>query len=415
MSDVHNIVIIGASVAGHTLANSLVPIIPATHRIILVDALEFSYWPISGLRAAVVPGWEKKVLRPLTQDTVFQKDSPHRMVPGNKVIELKKGSVILEKPFEGSTELSFFKCIIATGASQPVPMRPQGREGAAEAEARLVKMQEDIKQATKVVIIGGGPVGVEMAGEIHDMYPDTSITIIHDGPALLQSSPPVPNPEDTPSPWTMPPVNPKLSKALSGLMKEIKIDVILDDRAISSDIPGEWDGSIGSQGGIKEVKLRSGKSVETDFVFLGVGNKVNVDLVKRADTGALAGSLIHVDEYLRITSTSPESPLKENYYAIGDCSSTPGWKTSQGAQADAQGLAPIIVADCKLRPAKPYKRSKMHGLFIPIGTAHGRGYVTFPLLGDVFFPEFMVKKAKGTDLFFTGGFLKLFQGAESVE
>jgi hypothetical protein len=36
---------------------------------------------------------------------------------------------------------------------------------------------------------------------------------------------------------------------------------------------------------------------------------------------------------------------------------------------------------------------------IPLGPNHGAGYVTFPLLGDTMFPEFMVKKAKAEGLF----------------
>lgn len=45
-----------ASVAGHNLANSLYPTLPSTHRILLIDALDYGFFPIACLRAAVVPG-----------------------------------------------------------------------------------------------------------------------------------------------------------------------------------------------------------------------------------------------------------------------------------------------------------------------------------------------------------------------
>lgn len=45
---------------------------------------------------------------PLTQENVFGKGSPHRVVAPNKVVELKEESLVLEKEFEGSTELPFF-------------------------------------------------------------------------------------------------------------------------------------------------------------------------------------------------------------------------------------------------------------------------------------------------------------------
>ena len=81
MSDIKNIIIIGgtshdaeaqtllspsdegrvadahiASTAGGNLVNELVPTLPGTHRILLVDALDFAFWPIASLRAACVPG-----------------------------------------------------------------------------------------------------------------------------------------------------------------------------------------------------------------------------------------------------------------------------------------------------------------------------------------------------------------------
>jgi pyruvate/2-oxoglutarate dehydrogenase complex dihydrolipoamide dehydrogenase (E3) component len=56
------------------------------------------------------------------------------------------------------------KAVIATGAQQPSPMRPEPGSSEAAYMASLVKYQQDFKQATKVVIAGGGSVGLELAG-----------------------------------------------------------------------------------------------------------------------------------------------------------------------------------------------------------------------------------------------------------
>lgn len=45
-----------ASIGGHTLANQIYPHLPPTHRVLLVDALGFAFWPIAAFRAATVPG-----------------------------------------------------------------------------------------------------------------------------------------------------------------------------------------------------------------------------------------------------------------------------------------------------------------------------------------------------------------------
>jgi NADH dehydrogenase FAD-containing subunit len=47
--------------------------------------------------------------------------------------------------------------------------------------------QQTIAQAKRIVIAGGGPVGIEMAGEIADAYPDKSITMVFAGFRLLDN------------------------------------------------------------------------------------------------------------------------------------------------------------------------------------------------------------------------------------
>jgi hypothetical protein len=165
-------------------------------------------------------------------------------------------------------------------------------------------------------------------------------------------------------------------------LAQLNIDLVLEDRVVIPP-PGtvspssiEWDGTPGrtSDGGIKKVRTTSGKTIEADFVFVSIGNKPNSGLVKDVDTGAVKGGMIWVDEYLRVSAveqahasrpsrTRPQcledthggthtyahaNPLTlpqvrsdklSKYYAIGDCSTSPGWKTSQGAVYDAAGAA----------------------------------------------------------------------------
>lgn len=45
---------------------------------------------------------------------------------------------------------------------------------------------EKIKGANSILIIGGGPTGVELAGEIAFDYPGKDVTLVHNGFRLLQ-------------------------------------------------------------------------------------------------------------------------------------------------------------------------------------------------------------------------------------
>ncbi|WVR05724.1 hypothetical protein IAU60_002748 [Kwoniella sp. DSM 27419] len=418
MSEYQNIVIVGASAAGQCLANTLLPNLPTTHRIVLIDALDYGFWPIASLRAAVAPGWENKVTAPLTQETVFPAESIHRVVAPNKVVELKEKSLVLSKAFEGSTELPFFKCIIATGAQQPSPMRPPVDSTRAEWKAQLVKTQEEIKSAQKILIIGGGSVGLEAAGEIRAVHPDKTITVVHSLPQVLNpSAQPATAQAKGSYTWSAPPTLPKLSVTLERIFKELNIELVLSDRVAmpaSQTTPEDWSGSFGLQDGIKKVKLDSGKTLEADYVFVSVGNKPNASLVETVDKGAVASGMIAVDEYLRVASTNADSPLTKNYYAIGDCCSTPGVKSFLGAEYDAKACAVNIVNEVKNRSLKKYVRGTMNALFIPLGPERGAGSLTLPLVGTWQVPQGMVKGAKGGKLFVEDTFYGRYKGQTKV-
>jgi hypothetical protein len=59
---------------------------------------------------------------PLTQDNIFPGGVHHRLIVPNRVVELRRDSVVLEKEFEGSREVFFFVSYVG-GAGLMVEMR----------------------------------------------------------------------------------------------------------------------------------------------------------------------------------------------------------------------------------------------------------------------------------------------------
>ena len=55
----------------------------------------------------------------------------------------------------------------------------------AEIKTEYETLAEAIEKSDEIVIVGGGPVGVEMAGEIVDRYTDKKIHLIHSGNHLV--------------------------------------------------------------------------------------------------------------------------------------------------------------------------------------------------------------------------------------
>lgn len=95
MSDLKNVVILGLGAAGISSVQSLSKSLPATHRLVVVQEFEFSFFPIASLRAQTVPGWEKKVAAPISQ--LFSAKSRHVLLAGTKVVSFKDHSIVVDK------------------------------------------------------------------------------------------------------------------------------------------------------------------------------------------------------------------------------------------------------------------------------------------------------------------------------
>jgi NADH dehydrogenase FAD-containing subunit len=101
---------------------------------------------------------------------------------------------------------------IATGSSQPLPVQVLATERG-EACNELQGVQESIKASQRIAIVGGGPVGVELASDIKDFYPDKDVTLIHSRGQLLNN------------------FGKRLQDyALKTLQEELKVRVLLNER-----------------------------------------------------------------------------------------------------------------------------------------------------------------------------------------
>ncbi|TYJ57568.1 hypothetical protein B9479_001650 [Cryptococcus floricola] len=415
-----NIVIIGASIAGHTLANDLYPYLSSEYRILLVDARDFAFWPIAAIRAATDPGWENKLTVPLTDDRVFPAGSQHRVIVPNKLVECKETSVVLEHPFEGSGEIPFWRCVIATGARQQVPLVPDLSSTEEEYKQLLRQYQRDVKEAKDVVIIGGGAVGTEFAGDIRCINDKANITIVHPRSGLLDPTPlnPIPASTTTIPTYSSPPVDPRLSENLEALCRKLNIELILEDRVV---IPkdgkvvgaGKWEGKYGKQEGVKVVGLESGKQVKADWVIMAAGTKPNSWMVANKDEGALDGKLIRVDEYLKVTSTNENSIFNGQYYAIGDVCSAPGFKAARGAGLGGSNAAVNLIAEITNKSRTKFSPGII-ALGIPVGHYEATGMATLPWIGNVMLGGAVIRMLRGDAMLIPKLFVTIFKGPNKV-
>ncbi|KAJ7948052.1 putative Apoptosis-inducing factor [Quillaja saponaria] len=137
---------------------------------------------------------------------------------------------------------------------------------------------QKINSAQSILIVGGGPTGVELAGEIAVDFPDKKVTLVHSGSRLLEF------------------IGPKAAEK-TAMMVDIK-ESQADTRAKSLWTP------LGSAW-LKETILKD-----------------NLDNHRR----------VKVDEYLRVKG-------RKNIFAIGDISDIPELKQGYLAKEQAQVAA----------------------------------------------------------------------------
>lgn len=129
-------------------------------------------------RACVIQGWENELFVPYTK--VFE-DAPDKgHVIQALATNITKTHVELDREIEGfGNKVEYEYLIYGTGARHPEPGNLNDYDTKEAALSRLKETQEKIKKSTKVLIIGGGAVGLELAVEIREHFPEKEVTLVH--------------------------------------------------------------------------------------------------------------------------------------------------------------------------------------------------------------------------------------------
>ncbi|BGP34101.1 hypothetical protein JCM10296v2_005916 [Rhodotorula toruloides] len=314
-----NVVFVGYGPSAVQAAKDLAALLPANYRIVAITSNE-GYWPPAALRAAVVPGWEDKPLASV--DAAFPQDGRHVILKMTNVIELRENSVVVDKAhpdlgFEGE-EIPFEYCVLAMGSKYPYPCRPYPSSSFSQTLDDLRQTQLEVSQSQHILIIGGGPVGIEFAGEVASHYGKGAkeITLVHSRERLLDQSG-----------WKE-----KLGKSLRGQLEGYGVSVVVGRKVV--DAP-EKTGRI--EGG-REFHLDNGEAIKADFVLLATGNAPNSDLVASFDASALDDS-----KHIAVNSAFQVEGYK-HIFAMGDVTNVKEGKQYAHAKNHGSIVASNILA-----------------------------------------------------------------------
>lgn len=266
------VTIFGGGVAGAKLAHNL----QNDAQVTLVSPLDYFEIPMAMVRAVVEPDIAARSVVPLRPAQPKVTHVQGRLVSfdasGAKV-ELVDGTV---------SSIQSDISVLATGSSYANALIRAQKGAVQDRRAEFAAYGARLVQARNIVIIGGGPIGIELAGEISQDFPSKTVTVIEANADILQGT----------------------SRKVAAQARKV-----LERRGVKFLVGHRFKHAFGQepQGGI--ARTDKGQDIAYDLIFSAVGSKPNTDYFP-ADRLS-ANGCIPVDDYLRVKGL-------ENTYALGD-------------------------------------------------------------------------------------------------
>ncbi|KAF7185082.1 Oxidoreductase phnG [Pseudocercospora fuligena] len=385
MSETRNIVVVGASFGGlgaaHYICKHIFPKLQqskdARYVLHLIDPSTHFWWHIAAPRQIVsvkeltieksfVPIRDGFKQYPNLQDSiVFTQASATALNTQDRKLTITKA--------DGSSEtLDYYALVIATGVKTPTPLT--GFHGNyTTSEQALKDMNAKLASAKEVVISGGGPIGVETAGEIATQYGGKAkITLIAGGDKLL------------------PVFNKSRAQKAQKLLEKIGVEVVYGVKATGKNDTAD---------GKTEVLLDNGKSMTADVYIPAYGVTPNTDWLPEELKGN-KGYVATNAATLRVDKAGPR------VYAAGDVAGVDkGGVMAMYATIPILGsnIAHDLLEEAKLgtSPEKKYAFKEAETQLVPVGPK--TGVAAFNGWG---MPGFAVGFIKGKDYMI--GFMNAF-------
>ncbi len=283
------VVVIGGGFAGSKIAKKLEKHFDVT----LIDTKDyFEYTP--GILRAVVEPYHVRKIQALHSHYLKRA----RIIIGN-VSEVNKKYVKVN----GKKVLFDYLCI-CSGSKYDMPIKQQNVVAITRAHI-LRDYYKNLCMAKKILVVGGGLVGVELAAEICTHYKDKEITLIHMNDRLIER-----NPE-------------KASVYCYNFLYKRGVKIIFNEK-------------------VDTVRknlffTNSGSEIKVDIAFLCTGIKPNFEMMKKMKNSLNERNQINVNEYLQLNGF-------KNIFSAGDVNSIAIEKTALNSKRQARVVIHNILA-----------------------------------------------------------------------
>jgi apoptosis-inducing factor 2 len=374
--ETRNIVVLGASFAGlsaaHYMCRHTLPKLQnvkgVKYVLHLVDQSTHFWWHNSAPRAIVsvqemqhkdtfVPIMDGfKQYSNLKDSFVFHQGTVNSLDTASRKVSINKTE-------GGEESLEYYALIIATGVKSPTPLTTFHGDHTVSQKA-LEEMNQKLKTAKEIVVAGGGPIGVETAGELGaHLKGQAKITLVAGSDKLL----------------------PVLRKALADkagkLLEKFGVKVLYNVKVQATEP---------STDGKTTVKLDNGDSISADVYIPAVGVEPNTSFLPanlKGDRGFIKTN----------AKTMRVDDAGSRVYALGDVAAV-----DKGGVLNMFNTVPVwganfthdLLSDAKAGTVaeKSYQIKWPETQLVPVGAKTGVGAVNGWSL-----PGFAVSMMKGKD------------------
>lgn len=332
--------VVGGGYGGIAAASLLDPVAD----VVLVEPRETFVHNVAALRGLVDPAWAPRLFLPydrlLARGKVMR---DHVVAVEDSGTAGDRADAVTVRLRHGA-ELRAEFVVLATGSRYPFPAKFEelDRVGALD---HLDRVRTGLDRAARVLLLGAGPVGVELAGEITSAWPDKHVTVLDPHPDLLGGAYPAE-------------LRDELRRQLAVRGVELRLGESLVREPASP--PG--------QPGTFSVPTSAGSTVDGDMWFRCHGAAPVSDYLGGA-LGARRTDRGHLD-----VTSGLQVPGHPRVFAIGDLTAVEESKTAKAAGQHAEIVAGRIRAALEGRDDPAVHTPGPPSIVVPLGPDAGASY-----------------------------------------
>ena len=332
------VAVVGGGYGGVTAAQALDDVA----NVVLIDPKDSFVHNVASLRSIVDPSWGDRMYMSydgaLKNGTVIQ----------DWAVSVDPNGVQLSE--SGYVDADYI--ILATGTTYPFPAKI-GNYHANSGRQRIRRAHAELAKANRVLLLGAGPVGLELSGEIKSRWPEKKVTLVDPERDILSGA-----------------FIPGFSQHMRTRMRN-ELRQQLDAMGIELLLGTSMRAGVPAESGVARpftASTWSGQRITADIWFRCFGRQPASGNVSRELVGARrSDSRLTVTDHLRVAG-------QHNIFAIGDIAATGALDTAvvaieQGNLA-AENVKALINGESEL---SSYQLSQPIFL-VPLGPSGGASY-----------------------------------------